>query len=59
MSAVKQAPVSGVVVLGPRSLLAVGAAGSIDHDFSNDSQLEVSHQLSSCTDAREDALLRQ
>ena len=47
MSSVKQAPVSGVVAFGPRSLLAVGtAAGSIDHDFSNDSQLEVGSHLS-------------
>lgn len=46
MSAVKQIPVSGVVAFGPRSLLAVGtAAGSIDPDFSNDSQLEVSVYL--------------
>ena len=46
MSAVKQVPVSGVVAFGPRSLLAVGtAAGSIDHDFSNESQLEVSTVL--------------
>jgi hypothetical protein len=46
MSSVKQAPVSGVVAFGPRSLLAVGtAAGSIDHDFPHDSQLEVSFNL--------------
>ena len=43
MSFIKQTPVSGVIAFGPRSLLAVGtAAGSINHDFSNDAQLEVS-----------------
>ena len=42
MSSVKDASVSGVVAFGPCSLLAIGtAAGSIDHDFSYDSQLEV------------------
>ena len=50
MSFIKQVAVSGVVAFGPRSLLAVGtAAGSIDHDFSNDSQLEVNHLSLSLT----------